>query len=140
MAPVTLDTIDARLKDVIQTLFELQSAIHGYLGPETHQELIRKISHLSSSLSTLSTTAASLPTQIPPEIVEYVEDGRNPDIYTREFVELVQRGNAALRGKSEAFAGFRDVLAEEIRGGGGRGEGERGRCGRRWRGCWGGGG
>ena len=71
---------------------------------------------LSTQLSTLSTTASTLPTQIPPEIVEYVEDGRNPDIYTREFVELAQRGNAALKGKSEAFAAFRDVLAQEMRG------------------------
>jgi len=114
MAPVTLDTVDDRLKDVIQNLFEIQSAVHGYLGPETQQELIRKISHLTSSLSHLSTTAALLTTQIPPEIIEYVEDGRNPDIYTREFVELAQKGNQYLKGKTEAFASFRDVLAEEI--------------------------
>lgn len=31
-------------------------------------------------------------------------------------MELVQRGNAFLKGKSEAFASFRDVLAGEIRG------------------------
>lgn len=45
-----------------------------------------------------------------------MDAARNPDIYTREFVELVQRGNQDLRGKREAFAGFRDVLAREMRG------------------------
>lgn len=30
------------------------------------------------------------------------------------MVEVVQRSNVLLKGKSEAFAGFRDVLAEEI--------------------------
>lgn len=54
--------------------------------------------------------------QLPPEIIDYVDAARNPDIYTREFVELVQRGNQDLRGKREAFAGFRDVLAREIKG------------------------
>ena len=29
-------------------------------------------------------------------------------------MELVQKGNQYLKGKSEAFAGFRNVLAEEI--------------------------
>lgn len=53
--------------------------------------------------------------QLPPEIIDYVDSARNPDIYTREFVELVQRGNQDLRGKREAFAGFRDVLAREMR-------------------------
>ncbi|MCJ1262321.1 RNA polymerase II mediator complex subunit [Lobaria immixta] len=114
MAPVQLDSVDDQLKNVIQDLFEIQSAVHGYLGPETQQQLIRKISQLSNSLSSLSSTSSTLPTQIPPEIIEYVEDGRNPDIYTREFVELAQKQNQYLKGKSEAFAGFRDVLAEEI--------------------------
>ena len=52
--------------------------------------------------------------QIPPEIIDYVETGRNPDIYTREFVELVQRQNAILKAKSDALAAFRDVLGDEI--------------------------
>ncbi|OAX80195.1 hypothetical protein ACJ72_05474 [Emergomyces africanus] len=52
--------------------------------------------------------------QLPPEIIDYVDAARNPDIYTREFVELVQRGNQDLKGKAEAFANFRDVLAREM--------------------------
>ncbi|KAJ5106663.1 Mediator complex subunit Med10 [Penicillium angulare] len=133
MAPVTLKTVDDDLKDVIQHLFEIQSAVHGYLGPETQQELVRKIKNLTIGLSTLSThtqetgdpsqsetnTDPSNPPlssiQLPPEIIDYVDAARNPDIYTREFVELVQRGNQDLKGKREAFAGFRDVLAREMR-------------------------
>lgn len=53
---------------------------------------------------------------MPPEIIDYVDAARNPDIYTREFVELVQRGNQDLKGKMEAFASFRDELAREIKG------------------------
>ncbi|PLB46828.1 mediator of RNA polymerase II transcription subunit 10 [Aspergillus steynii IBT 23096] len=137
MAPVTLGTVDNDLKDVIQQLFEIQSAVHGYLGPETQQELVRKIKTLTLGLSTLSTHTRDPPTpfdtaardnvpahpselpvssiQLPPEIIDYVDAARNPDIYTREFVELVQRGNQDLKGKQEAFASFRDVLAREMR-------------------------
>ncbi|KAJ5246514.1 Mediator complex subunit Med10 [Penicillium chermesinum] len=133
MAPVMLQTVDDDLKDVIQHLFEIQSAVHGYLGPETQQELVRKIKNLTVALSTLSThtdpSAQSAPDsgnidpsnpplstiQLPPEIIDYVDAARNPDIYTREFVELVQRGNQDLKGKREAFAEFRDILAREMR-------------------------
>lgn len=69
---------------------------------------------LTTSLSTLSTSSSALPISLPPEIIDYIDQGRNPDIYTRELVEAVQRSNQFLKGKSEAFAGFRDVLAEEI--------------------------
>ncbi|PYI07205.1 mediator of RNA polymerase II transcription subunit 10 [Aspergillus sclerotiicarbonarius CBS 121057] len=133
MAPIPLSAVDADLKDVIQHLFEIQSAVHGYLGPETQQELVRKIKNLTIALSTLSTHTADThhpdsitnsntsdppvhSIQLPPEIIDYVDASRNPDIYTREFVELIQRGNQDLRGKKEAFGSFRDVLAREMRG------------------------
>jgi len=50
---------------------------------------------------------------IPPDVIDYVQEGRNPDIYTREFVEVTMRNNQKLKGKTEAFAQFRDVLARE---------------------------
>ena len=46
--------------------------------------------------------------------MQYVDQGRNPDIYTREFVELARRGNQLMLGKEAAFASFRDVLAREM--------------------------
>ncbi|KAJ5654318.1 Mediator complexsubunit Med10 [Penicillium lividum] len=113
MAPVTLKTVDADLKEAIQHLFEIQSAVHGYLGPETQQELVRKIKNLTITLSTLSSH-----TQETDQTDGQSNDPSNPslaNIYTREFVELVQRGNQDLKGKREAFAGFRDVLAREMR-------------------------
>lgn len=47
-------------------------------------------------------------------MIQYVEDGRNPDIYTREFVELVVKQNQFMSGKRRAFRRFRDVLASQI--------------------------
>jgi len=67
-----------------------------------------------SHIQTLHASAPDLPVSIPPEVITYVEDGRNPDIYTREFVELVQKSNQLMKGKAEAFSSFRDILAEEI--------------------------
>lgn len=69
---------------------------------------------LNESLSELTKSSSAVSTQIPPEIIEYVDQGRNPDIYTREFVELVQSSNQELKGKCEAFASFRDILGEEL--------------------------
>lgn len=67
-----------------------------------------------ANLLQLSREAGNLSLQIPPEIISYVENGRNPDIYTREFAELVQKNNQKLKGKSDAFAQFRDILAKKI--------------------------
>ena len=67
-----------------------------------------------TNLITLSKSAQHLSTPIPQEIIHFVEDGRNPDIYTREFVEVVMRHNQAQKGRSEALAKFRDILGEQI--------------------------
>lgn len=71
---------------------------------------------LVKSLTILTHTSGALPDRIPPEVIEYVERSRNPDIYTREFVELVQRLNQKLKGRAEAYAQFRDALAREFAG------------------------
>lgn len=135
--PRTRDTAGAcpeNVREIAVTSEPLTSGLH---GPATATlQLISKLTtsskNLTLALSTLSdatqstdpstTSSHTDPSnpplasiQLPPEIIDYVDAARNPDIYTREFVELVQRGNQDLKGKREAFAGFRDVLAREMR-------------------------
>ena len=66
------------------------------------------------NLVKLSQTAPSVNIDIPPEVTAYVESSRNPDVFTREFVELVQRMNQMLKGRSEAYRLMRDTLAKDI--------------------------
>ena len=76
------------------------------LSGDLHGSLVRLNAAASSSNAT--------PIRVPPELIQYVDGGRNPDIYTREFVELARRGNQLMKGKQEAFASFRDILAREM--------------------------
>ena len=121
MSPINPSSdIDTALTNVISDLYDLQSLTSSYLGPQTRDVLIRKIHDLTSSLQTLSASTSRPDAQIliPPEIIDYVDSGRNPDIYTREFVESVQKLNMVLRGKSEAFGGFAGELGRELVEGG----------------------
>ena len=51
---------------------------------------------------------------IPPEVISYVENSRNPDIFTREFVETVQRMNQLLNGRVDAYRMLQQQLARQI--------------------------
>lgn len=88
-------------------------------SPPTREVLANQLTQLSTALQSVHrltsdpSTAANLP-EVPRELITYVDGGRNPDIYTREFVELVRRENQLMRGKMGAFASFRDVLAREL--------------------------
>ncbi|KAM0346500.1 hypothetical protein ACHAPU_005565 [Fusarium lateritium] len=141
MAPVDRvdhNALEQQLKDIIQDLYQVMVQVSTYdsVGRSSREVLINEMyildaqpllittrlvnkpqsKTLSDSLRTLHASAApphNLPS-VPPELLEYVEHGRNPDIYTREFVELVRHGNQLMRGKLNAFGTFRDVLAENI--------------------------
>jgi len=110
----TLTRIAEELRKIISNLFILVAQAHDYQGPGTQQAIADEIKELLHNLIQLSRTARRLPTHIPIEIIKYIEQSRNPDIYTREFVELVMRYNQQLKGRSEGFAAFRNILAKEI--------------------------
>ncbi|KAJ9637238.1 RNA polymerase II mediator complex subunit [Coniosporium apollinis] len=114
MAPATLPDVEEHLKKLVQSLYNLIVQSYDHQGAASQDAMKREITSLITHLQSLSTTAAGLPTTIPPEVIQYIEQGRNPDIYTREFVELVQKWNQKIGGKCEAMALFRDVLAREI--------------------------
>ncbi|KAJ9629884.1 RNA polymerase II mediator complex subunit [Taxawa tesnikishii (nom. ined.)] len=110
----TLDEVDAHLKAIINNLYILITQSYEYHGTNTSQAMSSEIRELIKNLVNLSKTANRLPLALPPEVIGYVENSRNPDIYTREFVELAQKLNQQLKGRSQAFADFRDILAREM--------------------------
>ena len=96
-------------------MFSIQSNIHGYQGPATQRALHQNFEDLHKHLEAIAAKASSYSDRpIPPEVLNYVDEGRNPDIYTREFVELTQKGNRYLRSKATAFGQFRDTLAQQM--------------------------
>ncbi|CAK7269665.1 RNA polymerase II mediator complex subunit [Sporothrix epigloea] len=123
---------EVAIRDTIQSLYNvmLHTSAYDAAAPDTSLDaLVTEVRILSQSLRDVNEVveqdggATSLDSNpagrglpaIPRDLVQYVEAGRNPDIYTREFVELVRRTNQLRAGKSRAFAQFRDTLAGQIR-------------------------
>lgn len=136
------DLIEKKIKDIIQDLFQIMVQVNTYdqFGRPGKDVLESSFSQLSKSISTIYQTANTdlkphisntvtttssttitpsdertiqLP-EVPAELIQYVDNGRNPDIYTREFVELARKSNQLMKGKIEAYAQFRDILASEM--------------------------
>ena len=106
------------ISDTIWQLSDFQGAIHGY-RPGLEQGLQKTLTDIGQSLAKIHDKASdpNNPLQnvrIAPEVIDYVEDGRNPDIFTRDFVDLVLRGNAVFNGKREAFRNFSQVFAKAL--------------------------
>ncbi|ORY14889.1 mediator of RNA polymerase II transcription subunit 10 [Clohesyomyces aquaticus] len=113
MDPV-LAEVESKMKAVIQNLYNLIVQGVDHQGPATQEAMKQEITRLVENLLSLSQSAPSVRFDIPPEVTEYVERARNPKIYTRELVEATQRMNQLLKGRCDAYAQMRDILAKDI--------------------------
>ena len=111
--------VDASIKDLIQQLFFLQQYISQFRN-EKQSGLINQAEEVARSIGRLEdqVTRPDNPLHnvtVAPEIIDYVEDGRNPDIFPRDFVELVARGNSVMNGKQKAFKDFSKIYAKALK-------------------------
>jgi mediator of RNA polymerase II transcription subunit 10 len=68
---------------------------------------------LTEDLTNLQNSAPSWPMQFPPNLLQYVENGRNPNLFQRTFVDRVQEFNQREKGRCEGFRAFQSILAKE---------------------------
>lgn len=105
---------------IIESFIELGVSIYDFPGTSeaTHgmvTNLKRNVNRLSKLNQNINDPESQLNhVNIPLEVVQYIEDGRNPDIYTREFVEAIRRSNQYQRSKMKGLKQLRDSLAEKM--------------------------
>ncbi|GMM30228.1 mediator complex subunit [Martiniozyma asiatica (nom. inval.)] len=110
-----LSSVQEQLAEAIETLIHLGLQVHDFTGkPEAKEGLANQVNKFVSLLKTISKRDDLNHINIPIDIIQYIEDGRNPDIYTREFVEVVRKVNQFLNGKSLGLEKFKDSLALQI--------------------------
>lgn len=105
---------------IVESFIELGVSVYDFPGtPEATQGMVTNLKRNVDRLLKLNQQSNRPDSQlnnvnVPLEVVQYIEDGRNPDIYTREFVEAVRRSNQYQRAKMHGLKQLRDSLAEKI--------------------------
>ena len=106
-----------QISNIIESFIEVGILVHDNQGtPQSNAALSSKMQQLTRQLKHLSNVDPKLieDYKIPIDVISYVEDGRNPDIYTREFVEVSAKLNARLKGKMQGFAKLQEVLGDKL--------------------------
>ncbi|KAK9472774.1 transcription factor subunit Med10 of mediator complex-domain-containing protein [Dipodascopsis tothii] len=113
----TLQRGEDRLRTIIESLLELAITVHDYEGvAESRDTVVERVNSLTAQLAALQKPEPQdEEVLVPREIIQYIEDGRNPNVYTREFVELLLKQNQFVNGKLKVMRDFRDVLADQIK-------------------------
>ena len=115
-----LGAAEQQVAAIIESFVELGVSVYDYPDtPEATQGMVTNLRRNVDRLAKLNQRSndpdSSLAqVNIPLEVIQYIEDGRNPDIYTREFVEAIRRSNQYQRAKMHALKQLRDSLADKI--------------------------
>ncbi|EPY53668.1 mediator complex subunit Med10 [Schizosaccharomyces cryophilus OY26] len=104
----------SKLEDTTQSLYDLALVIYNLEDTTPPDTIPENISTLINHLRSLPKISKKVNEPISQDVLEYVEQGRNPDVYARQFSELVQKDNQYVHGKFLAMENFQQTLAEEI--------------------------
>lgn len=120
----TLSSIEASIKDLIETFIELNLTVYDYSNTEdTQNSILHNLNKIFTNLKELNNDSFVLaddktkPSQnmnIPLDVIQYIENTRNPDVYTREFVESIKLANNYQREKQNALKYMSQKFGEGI--------------------------
>ncbi|CAH02399.1 mediator complex subunit NUT2 [Kluyveromyces lactis] len=111
---------EQRLAAIIDSFIELGVYVYDFPGTEdSMQGMVTNMQRNVDRMKQLNQQANDPESQlqnflVPLDVLQYIEDGRNPDVYTREFVEAIRRSNQYQRAKIHGLNKLRDSLAEKI--------------------------
>lgn len=102
------------LEDTTSKLRKISISTANFKNPRA---VSRNVDAYISSLSTLQNTLSPKDTTtFPANILDYIENGISPDMYTKDMVEMTMRNQQSVNGKQEAYMELFGVLANEIEG------------------------
>ncbi|XP_053209311.1 mediator of RNA polymerase II transcription subunit 10-like [Panonychus citri] len=110
----SLDSLESQLELFIENLRQLGIIVTDF-QPQGQNVLNSKINQIITSLQEIDKNKARIPDiQIPLEVFDYIDQGRNPQLYTKDCMEKALANNELLRGKIDATRRFKTMLLIEL--------------------------
>ncbi|XP_072979110.1 mediator of RNA polymerase II transcription subunit 10b [Typha angustifolia] len=76
--------------------------------------LLHRLNALVEELDSMQKLAENCNIQVPMEVVNLIDDGKNPDEFTRDVLNSCIAKNQITKGKTDAFKSLRKHLLEEL--------------------------
>ncbi|XP_009766948.1 mediator of RNA polymerase II transcription subunit 10b-like [Nicotiana sylvestris] len=85
-----------------------------YLTVSSQLLLIQRLNNLVLELDNMATFGEKCNIQVPIEVLNLIDNGKNPDEFTRDVLNNCIVKNQITKGKTDAFKGLRRHLLEEL--------------------------
>ena len=108
------EQLEDNLEQFIETVRQLGIIVSDF-QPQGQAVLYQKINSLVTNLKDIENCKTSLSdVYIPLEVFEYIDAGKNPQLYTKDCIEKALSKNEAVKGKIDVYKKFRDNLATQL--------------------------
>ncbi|KAH9604560.1 hypothetical protein KSS87_006664 [Heliosperma pusillum] len=117
---VVVDKGDENLNDVIKSVEKTLGLLHQlYLTVSSFNiasqlPLLHRINALVSELDNMMKLSDNSNIQVPLEILNLIDDGKNPDAFTRDVLNSCISKNQITKGKTDSFKSLRKHLLQEL--------------------------
>ncbi|MCO5602025.1 hypothetical protein L7F22_056152 [Adiantum nelumboides] len=108
-----LDDISASIQRSLALLHQLHCSVSSFTLP-SQLTLLDRLNGVMKELSVMHSAAEDCHFQIPIDVIRLVDDGKNPDEFTKDLLNNCIQRNQATKGKVDAFKALRKHLLEEV--------------------------
>jgi len=114
MTSQALENLEAQLETFIENIRQIKIIV-GDFQPQGQSVLNQKIQTVVSGLQEIDKLKSQVQdVHVPLEVFDYIDSGRNPQLYTKDCMEKAMNKNETVRGKIDAYRRFRAHLMVEL--------------------------
>ncbi|KAM3276947.1 hypothetical protein ACQJBY_045017 [Aegilops geniculata] len=108
-----LAQVTASIQRTLGLLHQLNLNVSSF-SSASQLPLLQRLNALVAELDTMQKLAEECNIQVPMEVVNLIDDGKNPDEFTRDVLNSCIAKNQITKGKTDAFKSLRKHLLEEL--------------------------
>ncbi|XP_037548667.1 mediator of RNA polymerase II transcription subunit 10 [Nematolebias whitei] len=108
------DNLEEHLEKFIENIRQLGIIVSDF-QPSSQAVLNQKLNFMISGLQDVEKCRQQLhEINVPLEVFEYIDQGRNPQLYTKECLERALARNEQVKGKIDTMTKFKSLLISEL--------------------------
>ncbi|CAI2184268.1 2897_t:CDS:2 [Funneliformis geosporum] len=107
-------TLELTIDNLLTKIWEIMVQLNDY-NPENKWALSKNLSELADQFDKIHKLQEKIKhIEVPLEVIEYIDEGRNPDKFMVDYVDEVIKENESVNIKNEAIQNFSELLLEQL--------------------------
>ncbi|CAN7077913.1 unnamed protein product [Brassica oleracea var. botrytis] len=108
-----LNQVINSIQKTLGLLHQLHLTVSSFT-PASQLHLLQRLNSLVSELNSMTKLSEKCNIQVPMEVLSLIDDGKNPDEFTRDVINSCVARNQVTKGKTDAFKDLRKHILEEL--------------------------